>query len=181
MLASATDHLHTIVDKGRCLPGKIGLTKGYSGNATTKISVPRHEWVLVGKLKKTENTLNHHCSQHCDGEPTRSNYKISATVDDFAPSFDGDRELRNPAIHCVAGPCGGWLHVYGVTVSETGKSMEGSFDVWSKPTTWELTADVYERQIVDTDEQVSNNKVSEEELFKVSLPTEARPRLFPEQ
>lgn len=89
-------------------------------------------WVSDGRRATTISTGNHHCERKCRGEPTRTNYKGEIVVG------SGER-LRDPSLTCKGGPCEGWNQVI-VVENVTPQHVRGSVDVWSKPTTWELSA-----------------------------------------
>lgn len=99
----------------------------------------RIDWVPAGKKKVTRETGNHHCSRNCDGEPTRTNYRMELTASD-------GESLANPKLQCIGGPCGGWHHVY-FTENDGPRRVHASFDVWSKPTSWLLSADLFKREV----------------------------------
>src|ERR1044071_9073883 len=87
--------------------------------------------------------LRHHQkpSSWCNwfaGEPTRTNYTMSLASDDGAT-------LRDPHLRCVAGPCHGWNAVQFVRLENDGRRAVASWDVWSQPTTWEITAEEVRR------------------------------------
>ena len=99
--------------------------------------------VKVGTKTTTISTRDHHCSKHCKGEPTRTNYRVRLPSVAH-PTFS----YRNARLQCVSGPCGGWNKVIFVKIEPQPKGKQlywtakASFDVWSKPTTWKLTADL---------------------------------------
>ncbi len=88
----------------------------------------------IGTRSVSKTTGNHHCFFNCKGEPTRTNYTL-----DLAAS-NGAR-LRNPQLRCAAGPCEGWNAVLSVRLENAGRAAHASWDVWTKPTTWELAAE----------------------------------------
>lgn len=90
--------------------------------------------VPAGTRSATNTTGDHHCSLNCAGEPTRTNYVLSLVADEGAT-------LRNPKIRCVAGPCHGWNAVLFVRLENEDRRALASWDVWTEPMTWELTAD----------------------------------------
>lgn len=102
-------------------------------------NVAQADWVFAYEDSKTITTKDHHCSSNCKGEPTRTPYKIELKVE------EGMR-VRNPRLKCIVGPCGGWNSIGGVFVQDKGTTAVGIFDVWSKPTTWILTVDVFEKK-----------------------------------
>lgn len=121
---------------------EINCGKMY-GKIETVETVATPKWVSDGEKCTTIGTGNHHCKHNCEGEPTRTNYKIDVTVED---GF----KLTNPRLNCIAGPCGGWNQVHYAT-NDGDKRVHGSFDVWSKPTSWRLCADK-QKQIYESRE-----------------------------
>jgi len=93
--------------------------------------------VKGGVRSQLLTTGDHHCARDCRGEPTRTGYRI--VLD--APS--GSR-LANPALRCVSGPCA-FSQVLSVQLENGGARARAAFDVWSRPTTWQLQADVISR------------------------------------
>lgn len=90
--------------------------------------------VSSGPRTTTATTGNHHCSSNCSGEPTRTNYRLDLRA-------SPDSVLKNPKLTCIAGPCHGWNSVHFARVEENGKRVVASWDVWTEPTTWQLSAD----------------------------------------
>lgn len=109
----------------------------------TSEDAPGKSWVHIQRIEKSLTTDNHHCSSNCRGEPTRTGYTISLTAPESRDR--NPRMLRKPKLECRAGPCGGWNQVMlQPRIAPNGLSASTSFDVWSKPTTWILSADYYE-------------------------------------
>jgi hypothetical protein len=96
------------------------------------------EQLTLAARQVERKTEDHHCESNCRGEPTRTNYKLDLAA-------EGDTELRNPELRCVQGPCHGWNEVRQVSVSADGKLVSASWDVWTRPTTWRLSAEVVRR------------------------------------
>lgn len=161
-LASFTEGLGTITEKAKCIPIHLGIDDGYNGKGTLKYSPQQRGWVNIGVVRKTKPTGNHHCSRDCRGEPTRTNYQVSLSVNDYRSPSLGDRKLVEPKLKCKSGPCGGWNQVLNVELADDGKTATASFDVWSNPTSWELTASILEYQIV-------SEKIVEKDLSPSSL------------
>ena len=95
----------------------------------------------AGTRSITRVTGNHHCSSGCQGEPTRTNYALRLEA-------NKDTSLRNPQVRCIAGPCHGWNAVLFVRLEQDNRSAVASWDVWSQPTTWQLTADEVRLDVV---------------------------------
>jgi hypothetical protein len=80
-------------------------------------------------------TGDHNCESNCGGEPTRTTYQLVLQV-----NSDASGVLRNARLDCLSGPCGGWNQKNRVEI--TGRtSAYASWDVWSHPTVWRLSAD----------------------------------------
>lgn len=105
-------------------------------------------------------TEDHHCWALCEGEPTRTNYRMDLAA-------EGDTYLRNPELRCVQGPCHGWKEIRQVRLSPDGKLVTASWDVWTKPTTWRLSAEVVRK--VETGRFV--RRIEQGDTFTVSTPT----------
>jgi hypothetical protein len=88
----------------------------------------------AGVKSVPRTTDNHHCPVNCEGEPTRTNYRLELLADDGTT-------LRNPQLRCAGGPCHGWNAILFVRLENEGRRVHASWDVWAMPTTWELTAD----------------------------------------
>ncbi len=90
-------------------------------------------------IKSTETTTrDHHCETNCQGEPTRTNYKLLL-------SGDENTLFKNPKLSCSSGPCEGWNAVLAVRLEDGGRTATASWDVWAHPTTWALTAGQYRK------------------------------------
>jgi hypothetical protein len=132
------------------VPFTIALYSRYAAVATVESTRPLYGWVSTGEERATRATANHHCPSDCRGEPTRTGYsatiKVASTL--LVPPTVNDRRLRNPKLRCIAGQCGGWFEVKSVYLSEGDSRATGNWDVWSRPSTWELTASVENYQFV---------------------------------
>lgn len=93
----------------------------------------------VGTKSVTVTTEDRHCSRNCEGEPTRKNYSTSLSAD---PGL----MLNNPRLVCHGASCP-WSGVLYVRLEQANQRAVGSWDVWSRPMTWELTAE--QRRIVE--------------------------------
>jgi hypothetical protein len=85
-------------------------------------------------------TEDRHCSSNCSGEPTRKNYVASLIADEGTM-------LRNPKLICHGTACP-WSGVVFVRLEQSDRKAVGSWDVWGRPTTWELSAE--QVKIVET-------------------------------
>ncbi|NGN97827.1 hypothetical protein G5S52_09160 [Grimontia sp. S25] len=88
-------------------------------------------------------TGDHHCESDCKGEPTRTAYRIDYSVDPAKYIIVGVK------LNCDGGASCSFNQVRNVNHSET--AAWGTFDVWSRPSTWTLTVDVRKKNIVDGD------------------------------
>jgi hypothetical protein len=113
----------------------------------------------------TKSTHNNHCERDCKREPTRRNYTLSLDAD---PGF----QLRNPRITCLSGPCGGWRKVHWVRLENGKTRAKASWDTWSHPTTWQLSADQ-----VRLEELRFPQRVAEGGTFSVTLVAGSAPPL----
>lgn len=172
-LASFTEAIGKISKESKCVPIYLGLDDGYQGNAKLNYSSEKKDWVKIGIARKTKSTGNHHCSRNCRGEPTRTNYQVNLSTNDYQESKLGDRKLMNPKLTCKTGPCGSWNQVISVNLSKNTKSATASFDVWSKPTTWVLTAEVFEYEVVSENNIEKMLKVSSLTPLEVKVPTDS--------
>jgi hypothetical protein len=83
-------------------------------------------------------TADHRCPNpargisDCAGQPTRTTYRVTITAE---PS----ERLLEPELRCLDGPCDASV-VHYARVSADGRLVEATFDVWSGPTRWRLTA-----------------------------------------
>jgi hypothetical protein len=147
------------------VPVRIGLMPLYAGTITVRATGSTIDWVKVRDEVAKRTTGNHHCEKDCKGEPTRTNYTLTIKVPSTDHQKVGDQKLVNPVLRCVpqmvqipqiiilgtvipaqtvdASACP-WSAVNSVYLSEGDTRATASFDVWSKPTNWELTAGVYE-------------------------------------
>jgi hypothetical protein len=97
-------------------------------------SEPQEIWV-------EKVTGDHHCSSNCKGEPTRTNYTMKLETRDNSGRLlsSEDGYLKEPKLNCVDGPCGGWHEIKELRlISQT--VAYGSWDVWTRPTKWRLSA-----------------------------------------
>lgn len=101
-------------------------------------------FVKIDRPYEVVTTGNHHCERNCRGEPTRTGYRavLKAPV-----SPEGrKRRLTNPILECIAGPCA-FSHVTGsARIANDGQTARADFDVWSKPMSWKISADLEELQ-----------------------------------
>ena len=162
------EDLRVLRNAAACIPFELGL-RAYEGTATVVTITREYEWQKIRGESKVKGTGNHHCESNCRGEPTRTNYTITL---DLLQSEDGvRRELRNPQLMCVSGPCGAWNDIIGARITRDGLRAVGNFDVWSKPTSWRLSADVYEYRIVKEYEKSEENlDVSTDQVFELDHP-----------
>ncbi len=172
-LTTFTSSLNQISKQVACLPIKVGFDNEYQGVGTLNYILQKQDWKQIGTVQGDKSTSNHHCSSNCSGEPTRTNYRIAVSTDDFNQPKLGDRKLLNPKLVCISGPCGAWNQVLNVSVSEDSLKANASFDVWSHPTNWTLTADIYEFQVISEDRMFRDFNLSSKELLRIEVPNEA--------
>ena len=151
-----------------CIPFDFGLS-AYEGSASIVTRTPEFEWHKTRVESTLRGTENRHCESDCRGEPTRKNYGIDLHITGLRNGIR--RELRNPQLTCVSGPCDGWNEIISsAEVSESGLEATASFDVWSKPTTWRLSADVYEYRIVNWATETNDHIVSTDRTLEIIVP-----------
>lgn len=109
-----------------------GHSQGIEGRGQLFVTSPIVEWRPSGLAESTRSTGDHHCERNCQGEPTRTNYRLELRSD---PGF----RLVQPELSCLGGACP-WSQVHGISSQEDGRLIIASFDVWSRPTTWRLRA-----------------------------------------
>jgi hypothetical protein len=156
----------------RCLPSSFGFSQDYVGKGTLSYVIQTHDWVSIGTLRKTKGTGDHGCYDNCRGEPTRTNYQIHMTADDFQTPKLGDRKLASPNLTCKSGPCP-WSQPLHVRLEADNRSASASFDVWSNPTSWELSADVLEYQVVSEELVEESLTVGPDPLVQIRIPQNA--------
>ena len=168
-LASFTQAVDSISEVVSCIPSKLGFDDGLKGQGTLSYRIQKLDWIKVGEVSNEKSTGNHDCSRDCKGEPTRTNYSIEVSVDEFSVPKVGDKKLLNPQLSCISGPCtfsGGRK----VKLVDTSKA-KASFDVWSKPTTWSVKADVYEYQVISEVDIDKDIVFSENSLLTLIVPS----------
>lgn len=169
-IAAFSQDIHILTKAVGCLPYELGVMR-YEGTGTLTIKIPEYTWKKISTINNTKGTGNHHCESDCDGEPTRTNYRVSV---DVPPSREGNaRILKNTTLKCLRGPCGGWNEVIDVEIINGDQKAIASFDVWSKPTTWRLSADLYERQVVNEAKTSELLSFSDTELLEIPAPRTA--------
>lgn len=175
-LSSFTQAIGSISEAISCIPNKLGWDDGTEGSGKLTYRVQEYDWVKIGEVSKNKPTRNHHCSRHCKGEPTRTNYSVEVSIDDFSSPKLGDKKLMNPKVSCIAGPCG-FSKSYGVKLVGSIKAR-ASFDVWSKPTTWSVKADVYQFQVVSETESYEEFSFSKDSLLALTVPKNSIDAIF---
>lgn len=144
-IAAFSEDIRLLWKVAACMPFELGI-RNYEGKATITTKTPVYEWKKISEVSEVEGTGDHHCESDCKGERTRKTYKVEVSL---PPNVRGaPRKLMNPTLRCQEGPCRAWNKIIETKIVDNGKRAAGSFDVWSKPTTWRLSADVYERQVI---------------------------------
>ena len=89
----------------------------------------------IGEVSEVRSTADH------TSPPERFPYAIRVFVPRDAPA---GAKLAAPRLKCVSGPCGTAFSevISAAKIAQDGKSAVAYFEVWDKPTTWQLTADV---------------------------------------
>ena len=167
-IAAFSEDIRLLWKVAACMPFELGI-RNYEGKATITTKTPVYEWKKIFEVSEVRGTGNHHCESNCRGEPTRKTYKVEVSL----PPNKGEnmRELRNPTRRCQEGPCRAWNKIIETKVVDNGRRAVGSFDVWSRPTTWRLSADVYERRVIAEEEDSSQPR-----SFSASEPLEITAR-----
>lgn len=93
------------------------------------------ELSAAGTVANSLMTGNHHCESDCRGEPTRTNYVLTLRA-------QPGHILRNPSLRCEGQGCS-YSETLFVTVGDDGREARASFDVWSLPTNWTITAESF--------------------------------------
>jgi len=103
-----------------------------AGRGQLFVTTVTTEWRRSSDTDVTRSTADHHCSRNCEGEPTRTNYRLELRA-------ESGYRLLGPSLECVAGACP-WSQVHSVQLQDDGRLAVASFDVWGRPTTWRLRA-----------------------------------------
>ena len=159
-----------------CIPSELGFNDSTQGSGRLSYKVQNYDWVKIGVVSKDKVTGNHHCSRNCKGEPTRTNYSIEVSTGDFSSPKLGDKKLMNPKLFCITGPCS-FSTVHGVKLVGNSEA-KASFDVWSKPTTWNVKADIYQYQVVSETENHEVLSFSEKQLLTLRVPNNGIDEIF---
>jgi hypothetical protein len=135
------------------VPFKVTLLPRKAGHMTLKVTQPRYDWVERSPERATRDTGDHHCSSNCRNEPTLTNYNVTMKVTGSGrvPPILGDQRLLEPTLRCIAGPCA-FSRTNAVYLSESDTRATATFAVWSRPTTFELSAKRQEYAVVGTQE-----------------------------
>lgn len=119
-------------------------------------------WKPGQNLIEDQGTGNHHCSRNCEGEPTRTNYTVG--ID----NNNSNLRIIGASLACISGPCGGWNYNFGTTYGVN--FARGSFDVWSKPTTWRLTAKTHKKHITNNTRVTASYDLTYDHTITVEVP-----------
>lgn len=109
---------------------------------------------------KSIKTGDHHCDSDCKGEPTRTSYRIDYRVN------INEYVIIDAKLTCDAGASCSYKKIR--NVGHTKNMAYGSFDVWSRPSTWTLT--VQRKKILDVDGktvQIDSDKLKSGKSFVV--------------
>jgi hypothetical protein len=168
-LSSFTQAIASIYEVVSCFPNKLGLDDGLKGSGQLSYRVQKFDWVKVGEVSNEKSTGNHHCSRNCKGEPTRTSYSIEVSVDEFSAPQVGDKKLMHPTLSCVSGPCA-YSDSRNVKLVDASK-VKASFDVWSRPTTWNVKAEVFEYKVISESKFDEGIMFSEYSLLTIVIPS----------
>lgn len=100
------------------------------------------ELTSVGIVEQSIMMGDHHCANDCRGEPTRTSYVITLRA-------KAGHILRSPKVQCEGSGCG-YSQVLFVTVGDDIREARASFDIWSRPTSWTLTAESFSLETDDS-------------------------------
>lgn len=114
---------------------EASLPRYSEGLSAGKVSVAYRfgvvKWAPGALRTDQKETGDHNCSRNCRKEPTRTNYQLTLTAS------TNERFVDPVALNCIGGPCGGWNEVK--LVRHDAESAIASWDVWTRPTVWELS------------------------------------------
>ena len=159
-----------------CIPNHLGITNNASGKGKLIYKVQEYGWVKVGVVSRDRPTGEHGCYSDCEGEPTRTNYSVEVSVNDLTTPKLGNKKLQTPKVSCISGPCG-FSQNHGVRLVGDSKAI-ASFDVWSNPTTWRISADVYQYQVTSEAENYDEYEFKDNSLLVLKIPSNSNNALF---
>jgi hypothetical protein len=111
-------------------------------------------------------TENHHCSSDCQGEPTRTTYTLTLDKQNEKGSF------RKAELKCLEGPCS-FSHVKEIRTFNP-RLIVATFDVWSWPMTWELTAEWVTTTRIGISKKTPVHKVLKDSIVFFTIPESSK-------
>ena len=168
-LATFTEALEKTAKILKCIPINMNWDE-YNGKGKLKYVIEERNWKKIDVLKKRQSTGDHSCLKNCRDEPTRTNYQVSLSVNDYKSQELGERKLVNPMLSCISGLCEAYHETLRVYLTDGGKTANASFDVWSRPTTWELTAELREYQVVSEPSTEKDILITSSSPLQLSIP-----------
>jgi hypothetical protein len=130
------------------IPVYINLFPRKVATITSSVRTPTYSWVKIDTKFERYTTPNRHCDDDCRGDRTKGGNRIEFAVAPSGPSPDrvNNKKLVNPQYRCIAQTCG-WSGSFNLRLTNYDSRLIFTWDTWSRPGTWEVSADVLEYQI----------------------------------
>lgn len=130
------------------VPVSLSLFPRTAGTLLTQTKSPAYQWVKVGSKTDSYTTPNRHCEDDCRSRPTYGGNRIEfAVTRGFPPYKVGHQQLRNPDYKCIGGVC--WFSdAFNMVLTENDSRLIFTWGTWSRPGTWQASADIYEYQSI---------------------------------
>lgn len=128
------------------VPLTLSLYPRTAATITISARAPIYAWVPVGSITVSKDTPDRHCESHCRGEPTRGPNRIEMGVSQGdVMSIGSKRFVGTPSLVCTGGgySCG-FSGAHLTYVTNNASQAVGTWDTWSRPTTWTLTSNIEE-------------------------------------
>lgn len=128
------------------VPLTLSLYPRTAATITATARAPVHAWASAGSISVSKDTPDRNCKRDCGGEPTRGPNRIEIAVPGGnVPSIGAKRFVGKPSLGCVGGnPACGYSGAVNTYITDNSTRAIGTWDTWSRPTTWTMTADVEE-------------------------------------
>jgi hypothetical protein len=144
---------HNVQDKPYEVPLTFSLYPRRAATVVASAHQPVYAWVNLpgGPMTVHKDTPDRNCEKRCGGEPTRGPNSIDMKVPGIggdSPVAGNQRFIPPVALECKAGPCGGWFGAVNTYITDNGTRAVGTWDTWSRPTTWYLSATVQEYKMI---------------------------------